>query len=276
MFSKRHSVWLVLVAAILMVFAGCEDDDNPVNDDDHSEHFHAVGSKLVADGEDVIVAETADSADVTGLIELHEGSDMEFEAWFLNDEGEWFYPGDHADHHSDHELEVVVGNGDMLEAHVHDWEVHLTGMMEGASWVRLRVKHIDHYGYISPHLRAAVHHEEGHHGPPVGMFLVAGSDTLAHIDASNQVTGSLTVAAGSSTEDIEVFLFDENGVVFQPGADHSLGIVIADESVATASAQSTWVFLLNGIAAGQTNAVFSILHGDHSHYESPGIDITVQ
>ncbi len=277
MFSYMR--WVVILFSgltLLWTITGCSDDDNPVDSENESEHFHAVGSKLVLDGEDVIVATTSDSADVTGLIELHEGEEVELEAWFLNDEGEWFYPADDADAHADHELEVVIGNGDMIEGDVHGWEVHLTGAGEGASWVRLRVKHIDHYGYLSPHLRTSIQHEEGYHGAPVGMFLVAGTDTLVHINSSNEVTGSIDVGAGSSTDAITLFLFDENDVVFQPGDDHSLGLVIDDEGIATSTAQDTWVFVINGLAAGETSAEFSILHGDHSHYDSPAVSIVVQ
>ncbi len=277
MFFKHIARLSALLGLVfLFVIAGCSDDDNPVDSHDESEHFHAVGSKLMLDGTDVIVAETADSADVVGMIELHEGEEEHFQAHFLNDEGEWFYPGDDPGHHTDHELEVVIGNGDMIEAEVDGWEVHLTGMMHGNTWVRLRVKHIDHYGYTSPHLRTHVHESEGHHGPPVGMYLRDGEDNVVHVNASGEVTGAIQTPVDGSSPELEVFLYDEAGVEFQPEDDHSLGIAIEDETIAGFTSLSLWTFTIDGNAAGETGVVFSILHGDHSHFDSPSVPIVVE
>ncbi len=277
----KRSVLSVFISAVFVLFSfvvlsGCSDDgNNPVNNNG-SEHFHAVGVKLVQSEADIIVSETADSADVVGLIELNEGETSPvFEVWFLNDEGEWFYPGDNAEDHQDHTLELVLGNGDLLGGSVDGWTITLDGLEHGSSWIRLKVFHIDHYGFISPHLRTRIEHTEGSHGAPVGMYLIAGTDTLVTANASNEVTGQLDLSQGEYTDPIDSWFFDENDVCFQPGEDHWLEITINDDTIASSDSLDVWQFRILGDDSGTTTARFRIMHGDHFHYSSPDIPIIV-
>lgn len=273
---KKITKLFLLFGISLFLVVGCSDDDNnPVHGDD--DHFHAVGSKLVVNGEDLIVSDTADSSDVIGVIELEEGEESDhMQVWFLNDENEWYYPGNDPDSYSDYQLELVIGNGDLIDGQVEGWELHLSGMNEGSSWIRVRVKHEDHYGYISPHFRTAIHHHEGAHGEPVGMFLISGTDTLVTTDASGTVTGELSVSVGSSTDSITAWFFDEHGESFQPEEDHLLAINIEGTGSVTSSFESAWTFTLSGISSGDAIATFSVLHDGHSHFTSPAVPIHVE
>ena len=114
------------------------------------------------------------------------------------------------------------------------------------------------------------------HREAAGMVITNQNNTvLASVNAARQVTGSLTVAAGQA-QHLEVYFVDENGVRFQLEDDdeHALDWTVANEAVATIDAHEGHLDL-DGVAAGNTTVVFSILHGNHSDYDSPPIPITV-
>jgi hypothetical protein len=99
--------------------------------------------------------------------------------------------------------------------------------------------------------------------------------TLVSVNAARQVTGSLTVAAGAGRH-IEIHFLDEDGDRFQleEGGEHTLDWTVANEGVAVIDSHEGH-HDLDGVAAGSTTVVFSILHGNHSDYDSPAIPITV-
>ena len=114
------------------------------------------------------------------------------------------------------------------------------------------------------------------HHEAVGLVILGeGPAPLVTVNAARQVTGGLTVGAGAGTH-FEVFFVDEDGDRFQLEDDdeHSLGWVVANESVAEIHAHGDHLDL-EGVAAGGTTVVFSIMHGSHSDYDSPAIPITV-
>lgn len=280
MFNHMFKFTLFIVTALsILLFAGCSDDDNPVNEDD-SHHLEANGVMLISGTDTLVVAATANEDDVVGEIHLHEGEETDdITVRFLNDEGEWIEPEADDD---DHALDIVIGNGDIIEAHVHDWEFHLDGLEEGETWIRVRVMHDDHADYVSPQLPVHVEHSEGHHGEPVGMRIKENGTVIVEADASNVVTGHLDVAVGSTTDLLEVFFFDEEDVEFQPEEDHDLVIDIVNLSIATVTIgedvpgnTNHWVFTITGLEAGETDATFAPMHDDHAHYTSPVIHIHV-
>jgi|GEM_PF-2023379 len=274
MFNIYRITILSFALLTTVIFTGCDDDSNPVDDNNTSEHLHAVGVKLVQNSQDIIVAETADSTDVVGLIEIDEGIEQHFEVWFLNDENEWYYPGENVGNYPDHSMEIVLGNGDVLESDVEGWEVHLTGLHEGDSWIRIKVLHEGHSDYISPHLRTTVHHSEGAHGAPVGMYLKQNEEVIITANASNEISGEIIIPNNSS-ETFTVWFFDEYGVEFQPEDDHFLSVEILNDQVITSSV-SSWDIELSGISSGTTMLSVTLMHGEHSHYSSPEITAMVE
>lgn len=217
---------------------------------------------------------------MVGEIHLYEGEETDdISVRFLDDEGAWIAP---AADDANHSLEIVIGNGDMIEAHVSGWEFHIEGLGEGETWIRVRVLHGDHADYLSPRLPVHVEHSEGHHAAPVGMRLKQQGNILVQADSSNNVTGHLDVTVNDTTDLIEAFFFDADNVEFQPESNHSLSIVFANGSKASVRIgadipgnTNIWAFTIIGSQAGSDTAVFSILHDGHSHYNSPAIEIHV-
>jgi hypothetical protein len=114
------------------------------------------------------------------------------------------------------------------------------------------------------------------HDEAAGVVVLAeGSTTpLVTVDAARQVTGSLTVQAGQDRH-LEVWFVAEDGDRFRPdGDEHTLDIRVANGAIADLHAHGDHLHL-EGVAAGSTTVVFSILHGNHSDYDSPAIPITV-
>ena len=113
------------------------------------------------------------------------------------------------------------------------------------------------------------------HNEAVGMVITnQNNTTLVSVNAARQVAGTLTVAAGAA-QHLSVYFLDEDGDRFQlDGTDHTLDWTVANEAVAAIDSHGDHMDL-DGVAAGSTTVVFSILHGNHSDYDSPAIPITV-
>ncbi|MCB2213130.1 hypothetical protein KQI52_13535 [bacterium] len=136
---------------------------------------------------------------------------------------------------------------------------------------------------------------ETEHTEAFGARLLLGETVLAEADGS-EVTGSLELTAGVTTELITVQFLDEDGDWFDP-ADHDheaapaeenedhdseLALVIADTDIATftlgediAEATTHWSLTLTGVDAGATTLTVKILHEGHDDYVSPTFPITV-
>jgi hypothetical protein len=117
--------------------------------------------------------------------------------------------------------------------------------------------------------------DDDDHQEAVGMVITNQNNvTLASVNAQRQVTGGLTVAAGQS-QHLNVYFVDEDGDRFEvDDDDYTLDWKVANEAVAVIDAHAGH-YDLDGKAAGATTVVFSILHGNHSDYDSPAIPITV-
>jgi hypothetical protein len=114
------------------------------------------------------------------------------------------------------------------------------------------------------------------HEEAVGLVVVdhATDQTLVTVNASRQVTGSLSVQAGQGRA-IEVWFVDEDGDRFQlDGDDHTLDVRVADAARARIESHGDHLDL-EGLQAGATTVIFAIEHGGHDDYESPDIPITV-
>ncbi|MBB4637140.1 hypothetical protein [Longimicrobium terrae] len=113
------------------------------------------------------------------------------------------------------------------------------------------------------------------HDEAAGLVILDQNNaTVVSVNASRQVTGSLSVKAGQAKH-LEVWFVAEDGDRFQPdGAEHTLDWTVANESIAVIDSHGDHMDL-DGVAAGSTAVVFSILHGNHSDYDSPSIPITV-
>lgn len=117
--------------------------------------------------------------------------------------------------------------------------------------------------------------EPDDHDEAAGLVVLDENDAvLVSVNAARQVTGSLTVQAGEA-EHVEVWFVAEDGDRFQPdGGEHTLGWEVANEAVAVIDSHGDHMDL-DGVSAGTTSVVFSIMHGNHSDYDSPAIPVTV-
>lgn len=118
--------------------------------------------------------------------------------------------------------------------------------------------------------------EPDDHHDAAGMVITdQNNTTLVTVNAARQVTGSLTVQAGQARH-LDVYFVDEDGERFQleDGDEHTLAWAVANEAVAVIDSHDGHLDL-DGVAAGSTTVVFSVMHGNHSDYDSPAIPITV-
>lgn len=272
----RMLTTMILALGLALGFTACDNDD----DDEHGHHLEAVGVALVMGTDTLVMAATADPAQVEGELHVHEGETTgPVLVHFLDEEGHWFRP--EADPDGEHSLEVLH-NQLVLSVTVDQetWSFTATGNAEGETEIVVRILHDGHADYVSPSLPVHVEHTEGAHGAPVGMRLKSGGIVLAEAHADNTVTGGLTVAVGAALE-VDAWFLDAEGVEFQPGDDHRLGAtsghgLCAILTGAQISAEtSLWTARLTGTGAGEDILEFQILHGDHSHYTSPDIPLTV-
>lgn len=115
------------------------------------------------------------------------------------------------------------------------------------------------------------------HEEAVGMVITdQNNTTLVSVNAGRQVTGSLSVAAGAGRH-LSVYFVAEDGDRFQieeSDTEHSLDWTVANEAIAVIDSHGDHMDL-DGVSAGSTTVVFSIMHGNHSDYDSPAIPITV-
>lgn len=119
--------------------------------------------------------------------------------------------------------------------------------------------------------------EPDEHREASGLVILDESDNvLAAVNASRQVTGSLTVAAGQAKH-LDFYFVDEDGDRFQlePGdAEYSLAWTVANENVAVIDSHDGHMDL-DGVSAGATTVEFRLMHGNHPDYRAPLIPITV-
>jgi hypothetical protein len=92
------------------------------------------------------------------------------------------------------------------------------------------------------------------------------------------ITGSITVPASDETPDYDFVFTDHDGDPITSGlSDFSVDGVVDDAGIAIFHATAAFEAHLEGVTAGATTVVISLVHtadGD-SHYDSPPIDVDV-
>ncbi len=266
-FRGRLLPLTLLLAGAL--FVSCDDDDNPASE--HGEHLDAIGVALVMAGDTLVKAE---GTTVSGELEVHEGETLgPLLVHFLSDEGEWFRPD--ADAGSEYSLDVDA-NGLVVHVDVNaaDWSFTVEGEEEAETVLVIHILHEDHADYTSPELPLHVHHTEGAHGEPVGMRLLDADSTIVlETFADQSVSGELEVPLGTTVM-LEAWFVDDEGVVFQPEDDHSLGVTEETGGILGITVTG-WNLDLEGLSAGHEHLVFDVLHGGHSHFTSPEVHVDV-
>jgi len=119
------------------------------------------------------------------------------------------------------------------------------------------------------------------HADAVGMRIVSSGLTIVSYIRDGALTGKIETEAGEMTGGMDIeFYDDEDDEWFTPEDDHyELKIVLEDTTIAQywqhEGEEGGFEFHIVGKQAGNTTAVFSILHDDHPDFVSRDIPVEV-
>jgi hypothetical protein len=121
------------------------------------------------------------------------------------------------------------------------------------------------------------------HGDEVeGVQLVLNGAVIAEFDGDTRTwTGELEVDAGVETAHIDVRFVDHDGDAVTLDADYYLEVDVVDETIAEFEQDTPGEFggHLHGVTAGDTEAVFKLMHGavgsGHADFETTPVHIHV-
>ncbi len=257
----KKIILLLTIVFSQFLFTACDENVSPTG-----KHIEAVGMAFYASGikvAEILRGETSDTlyAPAGGL-----GDHIEIK--FIDENGNEFAVEEDAEQ----TLAWEFANPSIATIWQHEgeegsFEFHLQGLLVGTTTVEFFAMHNDHYDYRSGNIPVKIINQSGSHGAPIGAILEdeESGNILARIQDST-VTGQLSIAAGSTSDHIEITLFDANGVEFQPPVPpHSLNIVSGDESklqIEQASAEEPWAFKLIGVQSGTTTITIQIYHDE--------------
>lgn len=120
------------------------------------------------------------------------------------------------------------------------------------------------------------------HSDPHGIELVLNGVTIASYDADTGWTGELEVEVGEETAHIDVRFVDEDGDEITLDDDVYLEVEIEDEDIAEFEQDTPGEFggHLHGVAQGETDAVFRLMHGavgsGHADFVTTAVHVHVE
>lgn len=124
--------------------------------------------------------------------------------------------------------------------------------------------------------------DDDHEEDVEGLELVLNGQVIASYDGDDRTwTGELDVAEGEETAHITVRFVDHDGNEVAPEDDTYLEVDITDETIAEFEQDTPGEFggHVHGIAAGETEAVFKLMHGEvgsgHADFETTAVHIHV-
>lgn len=264
--------YLAVLTALIILTAGCSKDSTSPDDDE--DHFEAVGLTLRQNGVDIVSFE---NGAVTGEIEVEEGlTTTLISVRFLKDDGTEGVP-------DDDEISLGLNIADESIASIvqhagEDWSFHIKGESHGHTDLTISILHGDHADFESAPIEIHVE-EHGGEEEPVGLIVLEEDtgDTLITVN-NGTVTGSLSVAAGDTTDHLVVFFLNDEGETFQPDpAEHSLTFINADAATAEAMqhANEAYEMVVVGKQSGSTTFVIRLLHDGVPEFDTPDIPVTV-
>ena len=141
----------------LLLFAGCGDDDNPVNLDEWDDHAEAFGLVILSSGEELVRQE---EGKVEGEIEVGPGLETPLlTVRFLTEDGDRFVP----EPMEGYGLAWEIGDESIAEVEHHDedgaWSFHIAGLETGHTTLKIKLNHNDHADFVSKDIE--IHVEEG-------------------------------------------------------------------------------------------------------------------
>ncbi len=264
---------LAVITGLVILATGCGSDSTAPPEED--EHFEAVGLKLRQNGVDVV---TYENGVVTGEIEVEEGLlTTLISVRFIDEDGNEGIPEE-----DEFSMALNIEDEDIASTVQHageDWSFHVMGNEHGHTDLTISVIHGDHPDFESAPIEIHVE-EHGGEREPVGLVIIEedSGDTLVTVN-EGVVTGSISVAAGDTTDHLVVFFLDEDGETFQPDPDeHSLSYINADAATAEAMQyeDAAYEMVVVGKQTGSTTFVVRLLHDGAPEFDTPNIPVTVQ
>ena len=125
---------------------------------------------------------------------------------------------------------------------------------------------------------------EEEHEDAEGFYLRSSGSNIVTQNPDEDLTGGITVQAGTETAAIEIFFIDHDGEAFQPEDDEdTLGYVFITDGIANPGSaefeqheeDGKWEFHIHGETAGMVYLRLMLMHDDHSDFDSQLIPITV-
>lgn len=163
------------------------------------------------------------------------------------------------------------------------FEVHFDGKAIGITSIEFFIMHEGHADFRSGKIPVKVKNTSGNYGAPIGVKLFdedSGTLLTTINTQTGAITGSIDIAAGDTTDHIEVIFFDANGVEFQPPTpEHSLTIVTDDIAKAVITGlepAEPFAFKVFGVSVGATTLSINLLHEGVVEEFFTGITINVQ
>jgi hypothetical protein len=260
----------------VLFYSGCSEDD-PLPPAE--EHFEAIGVYLTASGIEIVSILRGVTDDTLTVPDgaLGDGIDVKF----YNENEQIINPPT-----GEQTLAFEIEDTSIVSVFQHPgeeggFEFHLRGKQTGTTHIELFVMHEGHSDFRSGKIPVRVEDQGGTHGEPVGLKLYdeESGTLLVTVNADSSVTGSLSVAAGDTTDHIELMFFDENNIEFQPPVpEHSLGYMIENGTIAgidPPTIDEPWAFRIIGNSAGSTTIRLILNHDNHAEYTSPPVPINV-
>lgn len=118
--------------------------------------------------------------------------------------------------------------------------------------------------------------DDDHHEEAAGVVVEdLQGNVLARVDASRNVTGSITLQSGQEREVRVTFLADDGDRIALDDDEFGLDATVANTGVATWTQVAETGGRLAGTSVGSTTIAFDLTHGGHPDYTSPAIPVTV-
>lgn len=121
-------------------------------------------------------------------------------------------------------------------------------------------------------------HEE--HNEAEGFRLISSGQTIVEQLPDQQVTGQISLNAGSETALLSIYFIDHDGAEFQPDeASYTLGYEFSETGIAEFvqhTEDGKWNFHIKALKADTTQLNLMLLHSGHSDFQSLDIPVHIQ
>ncbi|MBS4033857.1 MAG: hypothetical protein KGZ85_05285 [Ignavibacterium sp.] len=268
---------LTVLFLLLFILVSCSEDPVTPQED----HFEAEGIVFLQSG--IKIAEIFRGVTTDTLFAPEGALSAGIDVKFYNSNKEMIDAPDPAEQ----SFAWQIDNPALVEVWQHPgeeggYEFHLRGLADGTTQIEFFIMHEGHADFRSGKMTVLVEHDTTAHGEPVGLKLYD-EDTgtlLVTVKEDGSVVGTLIVAAGQTTDHIEVKFFDANNMEFQPdAADHSINVISANTGIALITGidpAEPYAFKVQGVTAGSTTFSFELLHNSMVEETFSNIPVIVQ